>query len=241
MAETDQMDEREYPDFDSADFSGGLRGCIEAILMSSDDPLTGEDLARVLACPVPQIKECFTQLRQEYTQQGRGFELVESVRGWRFMSRAEYEPVVAAFVADRRTNRLSQAALESLAIIAYKQPLTRGQVSSIRGVASEGVIRSLMLRGLVVELGEEAETHARLLATTDLFLEKIGVKSLEDLPPLAPFLPAPQDAMDDGEGGSLGGENSERSAKDSIEEDGVVGRAVPGEGASAFNRFIDRL
>ncbi|MBW3087320.1 SMC-Scp complex subunit ScpB [Bifidobacterium sp. 82T24] len=172
---------------------GGLRPCLEALLIVTDRPLRESDLARVLDVDAEQVKDALRGLRDDYAGDGsgpaRGFELRHTVRGWQLASRREFEPVVRALVTDGQTSRLSQAASETLAIIAYRQPVTRAQVTAIRGVNSDGVIRSLTLRGLVVEQGLDEETHAALLATSDLFLELMGIDGLDELPSLAPFLP----------------------------------------------------
>ncbi|WP_314686620.1 SMC-Scp complex subunit ScpB [uncultured Bifidobacterium sp.] len=120
----------------------------------------------------------------------RGFRLVKGVRGWRLASREEFAPVIARAMAGTQPSRLSPAALESLAIVAYKQPVTRAQVTSIRGVASDGSIRLLLLRGLIREQGGDPETHAALLVTTEEFLDRMGLDSLDGLADLAPLLPA---------------------------------------------------
>lgn len=177
----------EYLDFNLDDFPGGLRACLEAILIATDQPLTIQDFSRVLAVDPPQVEDTLKELALSY--QDRGFELRNTARGWQLTSRQDLQPVVAAFVRDGQTARLSQAALESLAIVAYRQPVTRSEVGQIRGVNSDGVIRSLLVRGLISEEGVDSETHAALLVTTTMFLEKIGLNSLEELPPLAPFLP----------------------------------------------------
>ncbi|NEG55529.1 SMC-Scp complex subunit ScpB [Bifidobacterium platyrrhinorum] len=180
------------------EFPGGLKACLEAILMVADEPQQAGDLARVLAVDETTVSEALGRLQAAYEVSNRGFELRHSARGWLFASRAVYEPVVAAFVTDGQAARLSQAALEALAVIAYRQPVTRAQVAAIRGVNSDGVIRSLMVRGLVRDAGMDAESRASLLATTDLFLERMGLESLDGLPELAPFLPESVDeAMDD--------------------------------------------
>ena len=185
----------EYVDFDVDGFPGGLAACLEAMLMVSDQPQQPADLARVLAVDEPQVTAALEALRREYdgdAESGRaprGFELRRSARGWQFASRAVFEPVVSAFVTDGQTARLSQAALEALAIIAYRQPVTRAQIAAIRGVNSDGVVRALIVRGLVREEGMEQESRAALLVTSPLFLEKMGLASLEQLPELAPFLP----------------------------------------------------
>ena len=178
------------------DFPGGLPACLEAVLMVADGPQQERDLARALHCDPKDVRNALESLQREYDgdlEHGivpRGFALRSSARGWQYVSRSEFEPVVGAFVTDGQTSRLSQAALEALAIIAYKQPMTRAQVASIRGVNSDGVIRSLTVRGLVQEHGADPQTHAALLETTGLFLEYMGLDSLDDLPSLAPFLPA---------------------------------------------------
>lgn len=180
----------------AADFPGGLPACLEAVLIVADGPRQEIDLARVVHCDPGRIHDALRSLQRGYDgdpEHGvppRGFALRESARGWQFVSREEFDPVIRSLVTDGQTARLSQAALEALAIIAYKQPVTRAQVASIRGVNSDGVIRSLTIRGLVQEHGADAQTHAALLETTGLFLEYMGLDSLDDLPSLAPFLPA---------------------------------------------------
>lgn len=161
--------------------------------MATDRPLTAEDFSRVLAVDPGPVNAALESLAESYGD--RGFELRRTARGWQLTSRAAYQPVVAAFVKDGQTARLSQAALEALAIVAYRQPMTRAQVGQIRGVNSDGVIRALLVRGLVREEGLDEQTHAALLVTTDLFLERMGLQSLEDLPSLAPFLPDEDSAL----------------------------------------------
>ena len=185
------------PSVNVHDFPGGLRSCLEAVLMAADEPQTTADLARVLDVAEADVLDALRELRDDYDGGGvapRGFELRESVRGWRLCSRRSFAPVVSRFVTDGQTARLSQAAMEALAIIAYKQPVTRAQVGAIRGVASDGVIRSLTARGLVREVGVDEDGHAALLGTTALFLEMMGLRSLDDLPSLAPFLPSADEA-----------------------------------------------
>ncbi|MDD6461028.1 MAG: SMC-Scp complex subunit ScpB [Bifidobacteriaceae bacterium] len=170
---------------------------MEAILMATDEPLHAADFARVLGCPVEEASRLLDELAQEYDEQGRGFELRRTARGWQYASRGRFEQVVGRFVTDGQTAKLSQAALEALAIIAYKQPVTRAQVAAIRGVNSDGVIRSLSVRGLIRTMGEDEESHATLLGTSALFLDYMGVESLQQLPPLAPFLPSQSAANSD--------------------------------------------
>lgn len=174
-------------------YSGGLPACLEAVLMSADSPLTTHDCAEFFG-----ISDAFTQaaledLQRSYEEGKHGFTLRCSVRGWAFVSARGYDPVVSAFLK-RGDARLSQAALETLAIIAYKQPMTRAAVSAIRGVTSDGVVRSLINHGLVKESGEGDESRAATLVTTDLFLEKMGINALDQLAPLAPLLPSEEDA-----------------------------------------------
>lgn len=175
------------------DFPGGLAACLESVLMVTDHPVTEDSLASVLDVDADRVRVTLESLRDEYDGgEGlprRGFELRHTVRGWRLASRRSFDPIVESFVSDGRTARLSQAAMETLAIVAYKQPITRAQVAAIRGVNSDGVIRSLTLHGLIGERGIDPDSHAALLVTTDVFLEKMGLDGLGQLPSLAPFLP----------------------------------------------------
>lgn len=168
---------------------GSLRPCMEAILMVADNPVSSEQMARALDISQARADEILRGLAQSYDDEGRGFELHMTSRGWQLANRPEFENAVSAFVTDGQTARLSQAALETLAIVAYKQPITRAQITAIRGVSSDGVIRSLTVRGLIREHGEDGESHAALLVTSGLFLDKMGIRSLSELPSLAPFLP----------------------------------------------------
>jgi segregation and condensation protein B len=160
---------------------------IEAILMVVDEPVTEITLASTLQVPVDQIRLALDQLLPSY--EGRGFTLKAINGGWRFYSDPEYSDVVEKFVLDGQQNRLTQAALETLAVIAYRQPISRARVSAIRGVNVEAVMKTLITRGLVEEFGVENETGAILYRTTSYFLERLGLNALTDLPPLAPHLP----------------------------------------------------
>ena len=160
---------------------------IEAILMVVDEPVTEITLASVLQVPVEQIQIAINALLPTY--EGRGFVLKAVNGGWRFYSSAEFSEAVEKFVLDGQQNRLTQAALETLAVIAYRQPISRARVSAIRGVNVEAVMKTLVTRGLVDEYGVENETGAILYRTTSYFLERLGLNSLTDLPPLAPHLP----------------------------------------------------
>jgi segregation and condensation protein B len=174
-----------------------LKTCIEAILMVVDEPVTVMTLAQVLERPKVEVADAVAELAEEYTVLGRGFELREvglggedSHTGWRVYSRAECAPVVERFVRDGQQAKLTQAALETLAVVAYRQPVSRSKVSAIRGVNCDGVMRTLLARGLVEEYGNDLETGAVLYQTTGYFLERMGLKSLDELPELAPLLPS---------------------------------------------------
>ena len=172
----------------------GLWPSLEAILLIADEPVTEVVLAQVLELPREDVAAALRELAQSYDQQRRGFELREVAGGWRYYTRSDYAPVVEKFVRDGQEVRLTQAALETLAVVAYRQPVGRAQVSAVRGVNCDGVMRTLTLRGLVEEAGTDHETGAILFRTTAYFLERLGLPSLEQLPDLAPFLP---DHLDD--------------------------------------------
>jgi segregation and condensation protein B len=172
-----------------------LRGALEAILLVVDNPVTPTVLAQVLEEPTNRIEATLTTLAHEYAQAGRGIDLRHIAGGWRMYSRTEYSSYVERFVLDGQQIRLTQAALETLAVVAYKQPVSRSRVAAIRGVNCDGVIKTLVTRGLVEECGTE-ESGAHLYRTTQLFLEKLGINSVEDLPSLAPFLPENIDEID---------------------------------------------
>lgn len=166
-----------------------LRPALEAVLMVADEPLDPASLATAVGYPVDEVVRALGELATEYTEQGRGFDLRNVAGGWRFYTREEYASVVEGFVLDGQQARLTQAALETLAVVAYKQPVSRARVSAIRGVNVDGVMRTLLTRGLVEEAGQDHETGANLYRTSGYFLERIGVTSIEDLPELAPYLP----------------------------------------------------
>jgi len=174
-----------------------LRPSLEAILMVADQPLDQVTLASAVGYPVEEVAAALADLAGEYDEQGRGFELRSVAGGWRFYTRDAFAPVVEAFVLDGQQARLTQAALETLAVVAYKQPISRARVSAIRGVNVDGVMRTLLTRGLVQEAGQDGETGANLYRTTSYFLERIGITSLDDLPELAPYLPDMDDMEDE--------------------------------------------
>jgi segregation and condensation protein B len=167
----------------------GLRASLEAILLVADEPVPVVVLAQVLERPRNEVAAELRDLAASYTAEGRGFELREVAGGWRFYTREDYAPLVERFVSDGQEVRLTQAALETLAVVAYRQPVSRSRVSAVRGVNCDGVMRTLVLRGLVEEAGTDQETGANLYRTTGYFLERLGLAHLEDLPELAPFLP----------------------------------------------------
>jgi segregation and condensation protein B len=168
---------------------GGARAAVEAVLMVVDEPVGELQLASALVLPVERVRALLSELAAEYAEQRRGFELREVAGGWRVFSRADVAPVVQRFVLDGQTARLTQAALETLAVVAYRQPVSRARVSAVRGVNVDGVMRTLTTRGLVEEAGHDPESGALLYRTTSYFLERMGMTSLDDLPPLAPYLP----------------------------------------------------
>ncbi|WP_244927902.1 SMC-Scp complex subunit ScpB [Nocardioides sp. W7] len=174
-----------------------LRPSLEAVLMVADQPLDVASLATAVGYPVDAVMEALLALASEYDEQGRGFELRNVAGGWRYYTREEYAVVVEGFVLEGQQARLTQAALETLAVVAYKQPISRARVSAIRGVNVDGVMRTLLTRGLVEEAGQDAETGANLYRTTRYFLERIGVTSIDELPELAPYLPDMDDLEDE--------------------------------------------
>ena len=173
-----------------------LRPALEAVLMVADQPLDHLTLATAVGHPPAEVADALEALSREYDEEGRGFDLRNVAGGWRYYTREDVAPVVERFVLEGQQARLTQAALETLAIVAYQQPVSRARVSAVRGVNVDGVMRTLLSRGLVEEAGQDAQTTATLYRTTSYFLERIGVASLDELPELAPFLPD-MDELDD--------------------------------------------
>ncbi|NYE93861.1 segregation and condensation protein B [Psychromicrobium silvestre] len=191
------------------DLPGGLPAALEAILMVVDQPVSELELAAALNRPLAQVRGALDQLRGEYdgytgtavpdadgsdpqgtvSMRPRGFELRSVAGGWRFYSRSDFAPLVSRFVLEGQTARLTQAALETLAVIAYRQPVSRARISAIRGVNVDSVVRTLTQRGLITELETDPETGAILYGTTSYFLERLGLKSVDELPQIAPHLP----------------------------------------------------
>jgi segregation and condensation protein B len=195
-----------------------LRPSLEAVLMVADQPLDAVALATAVGYPVEEVVSALQLLAEEYDEQGRGFELRNVAGGWRYYTREEYAAVVEGFVLEGQQARLTQAALETLAVVAYKQPVSRARASAIRGVNVDGVMRTLLTRGLVEEAGQDESTGAHLYRTTSYFLERIGVESIEELPELAPYLPDLADMEDELERVSGASESHPESHPDAHQE-----------------------
>jgi segregation and condensation protein B len=166
-----------------------LRAAIEAILFVVDSPITAQSIAIAIQVPTADIETALAELRADYDEREAGIELRDVAGGVRFYTRPAVAEQVEVFLQDGQRSRLTQASLETLAVVAYRQPVTRSRVSAIRGVNVDGVVRTLTTRGLVVEAGSDPETGGGLLRTTELFLEKMGLSDLSELPSLAPLLP----------------------------------------------------
>lgn len=166
------------------------RQAIEAILMVAEDPVPAQLLAQLLEVPPAAVEEACQALADGYAAEGRGFQLAMVAGGWRFQSHPDLAPYVERFVLEGQSARLSAAALETLAIVAYKQPISRAQMAAIRGVNVDGVVRTLEQRGYIEEIARDpGPGQAVLYGTSRLFLEKLGLGSIEDLPPLGQFVP----------------------------------------------------
>ncbi len=180
---------------------------LEAILLIVDEPQSLVALATAVGAPVAAVRQAIEGLVDDYDGRTggprRGFELREVAGGWRIYVRAEHDDLVAEFVGSQAPSRLSQAALETLAVIAYKQPITRGQVASIRAVNVDSVVRTLLSRGLITELFTDSETGAIHYGTTDQLLVHLGINSLEELPKISPLLEGADEVAELGEGTGL--------------------------------------
>ncbi|CAN5257491.1 hypothetical protein BH09ACT10_BH09ACT10_28320 [soil metagenome] len=174
-----------------------LRPALEAVLMVADQALNHLTLAQAVGHPPQDVEEALNALAAEYDEQERGFELRQIAGGWRYYTREALAPAVERFVLEGQQARLTQAALETMAVVAYRQPVSRARVSAIRGVNVDGVVRTLVTRGLIEEMGNDAETGAILYGTTSYFLERMGLASLDQLPALAPMLPDLEDMEED--------------------------------------------
>lgn len=174
-----------------------LKPLLEAILMIADEPLAPITLAQAAEYPQAEVQQALVELAAEYSAAGRGFDLRRVGAGWRFYSSADYAAVVERFVVDGQQTRLTLAALETLAVVAYRQPISRARVSAIRGVNVDAVMQRLVSMGLVDKCGTDPHTGAHLFRTTAYFLERMGLTGLDELPDIAPFLPELAD-VDDG-------------------------------------------
>jgi segregation and condensation protein B len=172
-----------------ADSSVQVSGALEALLLLAAEPVTEFELAQAVGVPESVVAETLAELVAFYEETGRGFELRQVGGGWRYYTRKEYADLITRYVMEGQQSKLSQAALETLAVVAYTQPISRARVSAVRGVNVDGVMRTLLARGLIEEFGYDHESGAVLFATTSYFLERMGLTTLEDLPPLAPQLP----------------------------------------------------
>jgi segregation and condensation protein B len=174
-----------------------LRGGLEALLFVMDNPVDDETLAAALRCPLPQVQAGLRELAADYDERRAGLTLRQVGEGWRLYTREDYAPAVERYLGEGQRSRLTQAALETLAVIAYRQPVTRARVSAIRGVGVDGVMRTLIGRGLVHEVGTDPDSGGGLYATTPLFLERLGLTGLDELPELAPLLPETSAVLDE--------------------------------------------
>ena len=188
----------DYPDLSAsdvamattdADDSANVAGGLEALLLLAAEPVSDFELAQAVGVPESVVSETLAELVAFYDETGRGFELRQVAGGWRYYTREEHADLITRYVTEGQQSKLSQAALETLAVVAYTQPISRGRVSAVRGVNVDGVMRTLVARGLIEEAGHDPESGALLFATTSYFLERMGLQSLDDLPPLAPQLP----------------------------------------------------
>lgn len=175
---------------------GELDAALEALLLVVDAPTEADALAAAVEQPVARVRAALVRLARTYASDGRGIDLRHAGGGWRFYTRDAYAPYVERLLLDGQRARLTRAALETLAVIAYRQPVTRSRVAAVRGVNVDGVIRSLLARGLIEEQGADPDTGGIRYRTTELFLERLGLASLDDLPPIAPLLPE-VDSIDD--------------------------------------------
>lgn len=202
-ADTDDtvtVETSDVPDGPIAPPDVDVERAIEALLMVADEPQSVVGLATALGKPVPEIHGAIDRLVADYDGRDgsvrRGFELREVGGGWRFYVRAEYDTLVSDYVNQQNPSRLSQAALETLAVVAYKQPISRSAIASIRAVNVDSVVRTLLGRGLITELFTDSETGAINYGTTDVLLDQLGINSLDELPLISPLLADGQEGFD---------------------------------------------
>ncbi|MFF2052655.1 SMC-Scp complex subunit ScpB [Leifsonia sp. NPDC058194] len=191
VTETEATDTTEVP---APVGDADIERALEAILMVADEPMSIVTLATAVGAPVKRVRQAIDVLVEDFDGEApggsvrRGFELREVGGGWRVYVRAEYDQVVAGYVLQQNPTKLSQAALETLAVIAYKQPISRGAIASIRAVNVDSVVRTLLGRGLITELFTDSETGAINYGTTDLLLTQLGINSVDELPKISPLL-----------------------------------------------------
>ncbi|QII06155.1 SMC-Scp complex subunit ScpB [Rhodococcoides fascians A25f] len=166
-----------------------LASALEAVLLIVDTPASDEQLASAVGASIARVRASLNEMAAALTERSSGIDLRYAGDGWRFYTRTAYAPYVERLLLDGARSKLTRAALETLAVIAYRQPLTRARVSAVRGVNVDGVMRTLLARGLISEAGTDPETNGTMYCTTELFLERLGLASLGDLPELAPLLP----------------------------------------------------
>ncbi|MCW2831247.1 MAG: scpB [Aeromicrobium sp.] len=204
-----------------------LRPALEAVLMVADQPLDHLTLAQAVGHPPTDVEQALAALADEYTEQGRGFELRNIAGGWRYFTRDEFAGAVERFILDGQQARLTQAALETMAVVAYRQPISRSRISAIRGVNVDGVVRTLVTRGLIEEGGVDGESGAILYRTTSYFLERMGLGSIDELPDIAQHLPEMADMEDEGVEG-LSAALDEMTGQDAMDDEvAQVGEAGP--------------
>ncbi len=185
------MDIADIPDIaEAAPMDGDeLQAVLEALLLVVDTPVTAEALAAATQQPVYRVAAKLQQMADELAERDSGIDLRQNSEGWRMYTRARFAPYVEKLLLDGARSKLTRAALETLAVVAYRQPVTRARVSAVRGVNVDAVMRTLLARGLITEAGVDSDSGAVTFATTELFLERLGLTSLTDLPDIAPLLP----------------------------------------------------
>jgi segregation and condensation protein B len=186
------IDVAEPPELEDAE----LGAVLEALLLVVDTPVTVDALAAATEQPAYRVSAKLQLMAGELANRGSGIDLREAAGGWRMYTRAQYAPYVERLLLDGTRTKLTRAALETLAVVAYRQPVTRARVSAVRGVNVDAVMRTLVARGLITEAGTDGDSGATAFATTELFLERLGLSSLTDLPDIAPLLPD-VDVIDD--------------------------------------------
>lgn len=168
---------------------GGLRAAVEALMMVSDGPVTAEAMADALGVDAQVVLTAVAQVQERYRVGEHGVQVQQVAGGWQVVTRPDLHEFVSGLLVEETTTKLSQAALETLAVVAYQQPVTRSRIAAVRGVNVDGVVRTLVARGLIEEVPSADESYAKQYGTTSYFLQRLGLNSLRDLPPLAPHLP----------------------------------------------------